>query len=151
VDRGEKELINRTVEMMRQWPDYWKKKVASIMYGDDLTAKTESATAFLYANIDKIPEQEIEKIVAKQERRFKVLAQIMKHRYEHVQALAEGKYKNNVALALLKIKEEKQVQELFASGMTAYEIMESGGPVTDAVLTRWIEEQESEAESNGVT
>jgi len=111
-----------------------------------LLSKIESATDQIYASLDKIPDEELERIIAKQERRMAVISSLMRHGYENVAGMAESGYRSIVMQDRRMAQADAKVQELLDSGMSAYEIMESGWPITDRLLLMWLEEEEGEGE-----
>ena len=101
-----------------------------------LLSKIESATNQIYASLDKIPDDELEKIIAKQERRMEVIASLMRY------GTGAYGYREIVMQDRRMAQADARVHELIDSGMSPYEIMESGGPITDKLLWMWLEEEE---------
>lgn len=120
--------------------------VAELPQISNLLKKIESATNQMYASLDKIPDDELEKIIAKQERRMAVISSLMRYGHENVAGMAESGYRSIVMQDRRMAQADAKVQELLDSGMSAYEIMESGWPITDRLLLMWLEEEEGEGE-----
>ena len=110
--------------------------VAELPQISNLLKKIESATNQMYASLDKIPDDELEKIIAKQERRMEVIASLMRY------GTGAYGYREIVMQDRRMAQADAKVHELIDSGMSPYEIMESGGPITDKLLLMWLEEEE---------
>lgn len=109
-----------------------------------LLEKIENTHKSMCVALPKIPDDELDKIISKQERRMAMVAHLMEYGYKKVKGMAESGYRIEVIQSRNRVVDNAKVEELLAQGMTAYEIMESGGPITDQLIELWIEETEGD-------
>ena len=107
-----------------------------------LIGQIDRVNKHIEGGIATIPEPELMKIISKQERRLAVVTHLMKYSLQKTQAMADSGYRTEILQRRKEKQEESQAQILFSQGLSAHEIMESGGPITRTVLERWIEETE---------